>query len=438
MFSLFHAELMLYEKDQILRLIRHFNKGKIGFDPARKSKSECAQWLLSLRGHQEIGTAILDLGLQKKQLPDIVLDTAEKAQTKRSGFEPEIDDWLSSIDSDIDKRSSQKIIEAAVAAKTQPVVVEKETAQMSAAPASSVEVSPADAGTQLASLIATLAGGAVNEEKVRKIVAEALAESPIVRHEIVRPDTSVHTLPPNSRPELVTAIKRAGIGLHLMLVGPAGSGKTYLAGQVAEALGRRFASISCTAGMSESKLEGWLVPEAGGAFAYLPSDFVQMYEEGGVFLFDEGDAADANTLLVVNQALSNGGFHLPQRKGNTYVKRHENFVCIMACNTYGTGANMQYAGRARLDEATLDRFRMGMIYVGYDAGLEKALADPQVLQWALRVRRGIDSAKLQRVMSTRAILDASKALRAGVMTMQEIQDTYFLGWKLEERAKIEG
>lgn len=38
------------------------------------------------------------------------------------------------------------------------------------------------------------------------------------------------------------------------------------------------------------------------------------------------------------------------------IKQHENFICMVACNTYGTGGDLNYIGRNRLDVATLDRF----------------------------------------------------------------------------------
>lgn len=40
---------------------------------------------------------------------------------------------------------------------------------------------------------------------------------------------------------------------------------------------------------------------------------MEFYEEGGVFLLDEVDAADANVLLVINQALANGHLPVPNR-----------------------------------------------------------------------------------------------------------------------------
>lgn len=50
------------------------------------------------------------------------------------------------------------------------------------------------------------------------------------------------------------------------------------------------------------------------------SFFVDIYENGGVFLFDEMDAVDSDTLPFVNQALANGGIFLPQHYGRPEVK----------------------------------------------------------------------------------------------------------------------
>jgi cobaltochelatase CobS len=296
-----------------------------------------------------------------------------------------------------------------------------------------------DASAALAALQALLSP-TVDEATVRQIVMaevkKAMDDSPIVKIEVVRPDGSSHKVEGHTRPEFKDVLLSASCGLNILLVGPAGSGKTHLAHQVAEALGRPFASVSCTAGMSESALQGWLIPSDGGAFQYLSSDFVKMYEEGGVFLFDEIDAADSNTLLFVNQALANGSFFLPIRKNASVVKRHPDFVCIAAANTFGTGANQTYAGRERLDEATLDRFRAGTIVLDYDQTFERKVVAPDLLAWGWAIRKRITEARLNRVMSTRFLLDATKLLKAG-KSVKAIQDTYFVGWKSDERTKVE-
>ena len=120
--------------------------------------------------------------------------------------------------------------------------------------------------------------------------------------------------------EFEKMVKLATLRQNIMMVGPSGSGKTFLAGKLAKALKLPFGSQSCSAGMSESQLAGWLLPVGETAqFTYVPSTFVNMYENGGVFLFDEMDAADENTLIFINAALANGSFHIPQRFNNSEV-----------------------------------------------------------------------------------------------------------------------
>jgi cobaltochelatase CobS len=299
---------------------------------------------------------------------------------------------------------------------------------------------PKSSDTDALQALRNLLSPTVDEATVRQIVLaevkKAMDDSPVVKIEVVRPDGSAHKVEGHTRPEFKKILTRATVGINILLVGPAGCGKTHLGHQVAEALGRPFASVSCTAGMSESALQGWLIPSDGGSYQYLTSDFVRMYEEGGVFLFDEVDGADSNTLLFLNQALANGSFFLPIRKGSSLVKRHPDFVCIAAANTFGTGANQTYAGRERLDESTLDRFRAGVISLDYDQTFERKTVAPDLLAWGWAIRKRINDARLRRIMSTRFLLDATKLLKAGE-TVEEIKATFFEGWSADEIKKVE-
>jgi len=383
--------LLQLPKATILDLFKHLNNGAVGFDHERLKKTECVD----------------------KLLQDFSPDRVQAA---------------------VDTICFSPAIKAGVAAAVQTPSVPA----VPAAPTSSVDQDAV--ARQIGSLFASLAGSAVNEQRVREIVSaevtSALERSPVVTIEVKRPDGESFTVPGHTRPEFQDVLQMAMVGLNILLVGAAGCGKTHLAHQVAEALGRPFASISCTAGMSESQLTGWMLPGDGGSFEYVPSDFVTMYENGGVFLFDEVDAADPNTLLFINQALANGSFYLPQRKGRTQVKRHSDFVCIGAANTFGTGANMVYAGRERLDESTLDRFRAGTVLLDYDTKFERGVVDPEVLAWGWAVRKKISDLRLSRVMSTRFLLDATKLVKAG-RSLEQIKSTYFIGWKADERQKVE-
>ncbi|MBA3482388.1 MAG: AAA family ATPase, partial [Pirellulales bacterium] len=230
---------------------------------------------------------------------------------------------------------------------------------------------------------------------------------------------------------------------NVFLPGPAGCGKSHIAHQVADALGLRFGSISCSAGMSESQLLGRMVPQGkSGAFEFLGTQFLDCYENGGVFLFDEIDAADSNVLLVVNSALANGAMSVPSRPGKPVAKRHADFVCIAAANTYGRGADRIYCGRNPLDEATLDRFRLGTVDMGYDRALERQLwdalgngADVAALETLWQYRERIESARLERVLSSRFIMQAAKALARG-RDLDYVASKLFKGWRQDEVSKV--
>lgn len=246
------------------------------------------------------------------------------------------------------------------------------------------------------------------ESKVVEKVDSLIKELPLVEFKINdvkrrKVKTVKATLPAEFKRMVALAQARR----HIYLVGPAGCGKTYLAGKLSEVLALDFASISCSLGMSESQLAGWLVPTGkGGQFEYRRSPFVKAYEEGGVFLMDEIDSADPNTLTFMNSALANEQFSIPNRPEKVAIK-HPDFVFIACANTFGNGADRMYVGRNQLDTATLDRFKIGTIELDYDHGVEKSLVREDILAWGQKVRAMVNRSGLRRVVSTRFLQDLS-------------------------------
>lgn len=292
-----------------------------------------------------------------------------------------------------------------------------------------------DATHAITELVAALTPPAVDEESINRLVDKKLADVKPVQYQIkMGGKQTVELKDEHVHPAFEKVLRLANQGLYPMLVGEAGTGKTHMAHQVAKALDRPFASISVTAGMSESQLSGWLIPiEEGGRFVYVPSDFVKMYEQGGVFLVDEMDAGDPNTFVFLNQALANGGFFIPQRHENPYVKKHDDFVMIGAANTFGQGADPMYTARERLDAATLDRFEA--VVITYDETFEKKVAESEVFRWGRKIRQKIKEHNIRRVFSTRKMIAYTKLLRDG-MDMDEIEETYFTTWSEDEKALV--
>lgn len=225
--------------------------------------------------------------------------------------------------------------------------------------------------------------------------------------------------------------------LHkVMLVGPAGTGKTTMAEQMAEALGLNFGALSCSEGLSEAHVLGR--PTAQGA--YLPSNFVTLFEKGGVYLLDESDAMDANMALVMNSALANGYISIPNRTKKPMAKRHDDFYLVACANTFGKGSS-EYVGRTEGDQAFLDRFVSGKVYVDYDLAYEKGVAKAYGIEryaevlW--KVRANVQEAKIKEVVSTRALQHAGALHKAepNIFTLKSCLDDFFMGWSEEEKFK---
>ena len=235
----------------------------------------------------------------------------------------------------------------------------------------------------------------------------------------VDPKIGAKKLSTTVSPHLARLILHAKLGFQSMLVGPAGCGKTTMAHQLAESLGKQFASVCLTAGASETWLFGRQTPNG-----FVEGPFAKIYKEGGVFLADEMDAADANLLLSLNTALSHDEIINPMN--GEVMKKHKDFHFIGAANTNGKGANHVYTGRTRLDAATLDRF--SIIMVDYDSNLEAQLCPNNKLNGFLRQTRNVlKSEGLDEFVSTRAFKSAQMMHEAG-LTYDEIKETITANW----------
>lgn len=263
-----------------------------------------------------------------------------------------------------------------------------------------------------------------------KVSAEVKKLRPVVVRIGERPEVKVEG---RAHCAFAETLDAAVLEKQVFLSGPAGTGKTTLAEQVAEALDLDFGFISCSVGMSESHLLGRPTAQGG----YIETSFVHLFENGGVFLFDEVDAADSNTMLVINSALGStkGKLSIPNRMDKPYAKRHENFYCICAANTWGYGSN-EYVGRNVLDAAFLDRFVMSKIEVNYDLDLEAEIANefPLFIEAVKTMRANTALNRTRRPVSTRLVISGARALMSG-KSLKKVLDMFMVGWSQEEKTK---
>lgn len=205
-----------------------------------------------------------------------------------------------------------------------------------------------------------------------------------------------------------TLIHIVHAGQPVMLVGPAGTGKSHAAEQAASVLGLEFYAMSVGAQTSKSDLIGYMDAMKN----YVSTPFRKAYEEGGLFLLDEIDAGNSNVLIQLNAALANGYMSFP----DSMVRRHENFRFVASANTFGQGANRQYVGRNQLDAATLDRFVT--LQWDIDSNVEESLAVGRLgsswLGVVRMVRDFVEQREMRIVVSPRATQRGAKLLAAGL------------------------
>ena len=197
----------------------------------------------------------------------------------------------------------------------------------------------------------------------------------------------------------------------IYLCGPAGTGKSHLIKQLADFIDLPYGEAAMSPGATRGDLLGRntvagvdqaiavssllrisdlgeLFPDepnlkfelvnqlraiaSGEGGGYISSEYQDRFCNGGLFNFDEIDSADAGTLILINNAMESDQM-FNTTSGKT-VDKHADYIAAATANTWGNGANRVFKGRKALDFATLDRFRMGRIWVDIDPEIEELLA----------------------------------------------------------------
>jgi cobaltochelatase CobS len=294
-----------------------------------------------------------------------------------------------------------------------------------------------------AALLALMPAPGIDEDAVRRIVREEIPAPPTIRIQIPeRPEVEIG----RQHERFPLLLQVLACGLNVLLVGPAGTGKTTAARKAAEALGLGFSCLSVGPQTSKSDLLGFV--DAGGT--YRESMFVQAYRDGGVFLLDEIDAGNAGVLTVLNAALAGDVMATPVGM----VARSPRFLTVAGANTYGQGASRQYVGRNQLDAATLDRF--AVLDWPIDVGLERMMiglpAPAPVLDlnrggtmdleaWHSRgvaVRASVEKQQVRAIVGPRSTHSGAALFAAGVGRFWVEEMVLWRGMPADARQRVEG
>lgn len=198
------------------------------------------------------------------------------------------------------------------------------------------------------------------------------------------------------------------LGVPVYLAGDAGTGKSHLAEQVADALDLEFYFTNAV--QDVYSLKGFI--DATGSYQATP--FYHFCKDGGVFFFDELDGSVAEAVVWLHSALANGYADFPHGR----VTLHENCRFIAGGNTAGTGADSRYSARTQLDGATMNRW--SVVTIDYDKTIENTMArgNQFIADFARSFRAACVKCGIDHIVSPRNIDYASRVY--GQMDMTDI------------------
>lgn len=258
---------------------------------------------------------------------------------------------------------------------------------------SAVELPAVDASEVLNSALSSAVGGlapmvagailpAVNNWAAGLVDEVRAAAVPECKESIIRvldaSGVERATIPGVAHKEFEKVLNLMNLGRNVYAWGPAGTGKSVLASQVAAALKLEFYPYNKVDDSFE--LKGFV--DANGKYTETP--FYQAVKNGGLLFLDEVDRWSEDARAVFMSVIENGWVMLP---GVGRVDAHPDFKCLAAGNTCGLGATMEYSGCSQLDAAFRRRF--AFVPVGYDPEIDKANAagDDDLLVFIQDVRR---------------------------------------------------
>jgi MoxR-like ATPase len=140
-----------------------------------------------------------------------------------------------------------------------------------------------------------------------------------------------------------------GSGLHTILVGPRGTGKTTAVRRAARELGRPLFAVQGHSDLSIEDLRGCPGLKDGSS-TFIPGPVVRAVREGGLLLFDEVNLVRPGVVAWLNNVLDTEGLLSVPETGEA-VSVHPQFL---ACFCYNEG----YAGTREPNEAFKDRCRV--------------------------------------------------------------------------------
>lgn len=225
-------------------------------------------------------------------------------------------------------------------------------------------------------------------------------------------------------PNLLKIIDDIVLGNNVMLIGGAGTGKTFLAEKVANVLGLPTETINCNQFTSPIEINGGQTIEG-----YQEGKLIKAWSEGKILILDELPKLDPNTAGILNEALAKTA--LPTDSERAYIvntrgdrfKKKEGFGVIATGNVYPNSESSAYGANNKQDLSLLDRF-VGSVYeIEKNPEFEKKVILPgHLFLWVVadKIRTLIEKNKWESQISIRFM---ETSLRVYLAEMEAVKES---------------
>lgn len=191
--------------------------------------------------------------------------------------------------------------------------------------------------------------------------------------------------------------KAYGARIPTLIVGHTGTGKTHAVRDFAFTNKLPYMRVNLNEATTVEDLVGQFVADGGG-FRWVDGVLTKFIREGGVFVVDEINAANAGILFVLHSVLDDERKIVLVQKDGEVVHAHKDFWLVATMNPEG------YEGVRPLNDALKDRFGVIMEY-GYDESVEeKLIENKRLLRLAKNLRGLFEKGEIVTPCSTRMLL----------------------------------
>lgn len=206
-------------------------------------------------------------------------------------------------------------------------------------------------------------------------------------------------------PNLLKIIDDVVLGNNVMLIGGAGTGKTFLAEKVASIMGLEVEVINCNQFTSPIEINGGQTIEG-----YQEGKLIKAWSTGKLLILDELPKLDPNTAGILNEALAKTA--LPDNSERAYItntrgdrfKKKQGFGVIATGNVYPNTESTAYGANNKQDLSLLDRFAGSVYEIEKNPDFEKKIILPNHLFiWAVadKIRTLVEVNKWEAQVSIR-------------------------------------